>query len=70
MVCSCCAIKYTIAGFLVGLTADKATDLAILEFDLKGHGRIAIHLPQAGLHSLYQHILTEAAGERLAFALR
>jgi hypothetical protein len=58
------------SGTFVGLTADKTTDLAILEFDLEGVGRIAVNMRQAELHSLYQHILSEAAGQRLAFDLR
>ena len=53
-----------------GLAADKPTGRATLEFDLKDGDRIAVVLTQAGLHSLYQHILSEDAAGHLAFVLR
>ncbi len=42
------------------LQASRNPDRATLEFDLEVLGRIAVVLTQAELHSLYQHILSEA----------
>ncbi len=53
-----------------GLAADKSNEVATLEFDLEDFGRIGVVLSQAGLHSLYQHILSEDSAGHLAFALR
>ncbi len=57
-------------GSLVDLQASRNPDRATLEFDLEVLGRIAVVLTQAELHSLYQHILSEADAEHLAFELR
>ena len=53
-----------------GLEAHKDDRTAILEFDLQDQGRMAVVLTQAELHSLYQHILSEAAAGHLAFDLQ
>ena len=53
-----------------GLEADTSSEIATLEFDLEDFGRIGVVLTQAGLDSLYQHILSEGAAGHLAFELR
>lgn len=53
-----------------GLEAHKDDGIAILEFDLRDQGRAAVVLTQGGLHSLYQHILSEAAAGHLAFEVQ
>ena len=53
-----------------GLEAHKDDGTAILEFDLQDLGRVAVVLTQDGLHSLYEHILSEADAGHLAFELR
>jgi len=57
-------------GSVVDLQAGKNADTATLEFDLESLGRIGVVLTQTELRNLYQHILSEADAEHLAFELR
>ena len=58
------------AGSVVDLQASRNPDRATLVFDLEVLGRVAVALTQAELHSLYQHILSEADAGHLAFELQ